>query len=111
MRRETSQTGEIERKAQKRWRVINTVITFYVDFGLWNCEKVIIGRVIILAVFKLETDNPSSKSVKSDGKQMDKVRQIVHPKFNHSIFKLRHYLSDANYPTDNPSQTDNPSLV
>ena len=31
-----------------------------------------------LTVFTLETDNPSSKSVKIDGKQMDEVRRIVH---------------------------------
>ena len=41
-----------------------------------------------MAVFILETDypsetdNPSSTSVKIDGKQKDKVRRIVHPKLS-----------------------------
>ena len=37
-----------------------------------------------LAVFTLETDYPSSKSVKIEGKQLDKVRWIIR-----SIFSLR----------------------
>ena len=45
-------------------------------------------------------------------KQMDKVRWIVHPKLRPFHFQIKtYYLSDASYPTDNPSQTDNPSLV
>ena len=45
-------------------------------------------------------------------KQMDKVRRIIHPKFRPFHFQIKtYYLSAANYPTDNPSQTDNPSLV
>ena len=63
MRRETSLTGAIERKRKKKWRVISKVITFYVNLGLQNCEKVrnykIIGRVVIMAEFILETDYPS----------------------------------------------------
>ena len=38
---------------------------------------------------------------------MDKVTRIVHPKLSGGF---HYYLSDA-YPTDNPSQTDNPFLV
>ena len=40
---------------------------------------------------------------------MDKVKWIVHPKLKwfHVQIKM-YYLSDANYPTDNLSQTDNP---
>ena len=69
-----------------------------------------------MAVFTLETNNPSSTSVKIDGKkkQMDKlkVKRIVHPKLRPFYFEIKtYYLSDANYPTDNPSQTDNPSVV
>ena len=61
---------------------------------------------------RLETDNPSSKSVKTDGKQMDKVRRIIHEIFRPFHFQIKtYYLSGANYPTDNPSQTDNPSLM
>ena len=59
-----------------------------------------------MAVFTLETDNPSSKSVKIDGKkkQMDKVKRIVHQKLSPFYFEIKtYYLSDANYPTDNPS--------
>jgi len=40
-------------------------------------------------------------------KQMNKVRWIVHPKLRPFHFQIKtYYLSDANYPTDNPSQTD-----
>ena len=43
---------------------------------------------------------------------MDKVRRIVHPKLESFHFQTKtYYLSDVNYPTDNPSQTNNPSLV
>ena len=63
-----------------------------------------------MAVFTLETENPSemdkpsSKSVKIDGKQMDKVRRIVHPKLTPFHFQTKtYYLSNANYPTDNLS--------
>ena len=54
-----------------------------------------------MTVFRPETDNPSSKSVKIDGKQMDKVRRIVHPKLRPFHFQIKtYYLSaDANYPT------------
>ena len=49
---------------------------------------------------------------KLTGKQMDKVRRIVHLKLRPFHFQIKtYYLSDANYPTDNPSQTDNLSLV
>ena len=58
-------------------------------------------------LYMSETDNPSSKSVKIDGKQMDKVRWIVPPKLRPFHFQIMtYYLSDANYPTDNPTQTD-----
>ena len=53
-----------------------------------------------MAVFTLETDNSSSKSVKIDGKKMEKVRRIVHPKLRPFHFQIKtYYLSDANYPT------------
>ena len=44
---------------------------------------------------------------------MDKVRWIVHTKLRPFCFQIRTCnLSDMNYyPTDNLSQTDNPSLV
>ena len=49
---------------------------------------------------------------KLTGKQMDKVRRIVHLKLRPFDFQIKtYYLSDANYPTDNPSQTDDLSLV
>ena len=49
---------------------------------------------------------------KLTGKQMDKVRRIVHLKLRPFDFQIKTcYLSDANFPTDNPSQTDNLSLV
>ena len=71
-----------------------------------------------MVVFTLETENPSetdkpsSESVKIDGKQMYKVKGIVHPKLRLFHFQIKtYYLSDANYRTDNPSQTDNSSLV
>ena len=52
--------------------------------------------------------NPS----KLTEKQMDKVRRIVHAKLRPVHFQITtYYLSDANYPTDNSSQTDNPSPV
>ena len=61
-----------------------------------------------MAVFTLETDNPS----KLTEKQMDKVSWIVHPKLRLFHFQIKtQCLSDANYPTDNPSQADNPSQV
>ena len=58
---------------------------------------------------------------KLTNKHMDKVRQIVHPKLKPCNFQLlirktyylkkTYHLYDANYPLDNPSQTENPSLV
>jgi len=37
-------------------------------------------------------------------KQMDKVRQIIHPKLRPFHFQIKtYYMSDENYPTDNPS--------
>ena len=58
-----------------------------------------------MAVFTLEMDDSSSKSDKIDGKQMDKVRRIVHLNVRPFHFQIKtYYLSDANYPTDNPSQ-------
>ena len=53
-----------------------------------------------MAVFTLETDNSSSKCVKIDGKKMEKVRRIVHPKLRPFHFQIKtYYLSDASYPT------------
>ena len=55
-----------------------------------------------------ETDNPSSNC---PSKLMDKVRRIVHSKGKPFPFQIKtYYLSDANYQTDNPSHTNNPSL-
>ena len=51
-----------------------------------------------------ETDNPSSKSVKIDGKQLDKARRIVHQKLSPFHFQIKTYcVYDTNSPTDNPS--------
>ena len=56
-----------------------------------------------------ETDNPSSNC---PSKLTDKVRRIVHSKLKPFPFQIEtYYLSDANYQTDNPSHTNNPSLV
>ena len=56
----------------------------------------------------IHLQNPS----KWTEKQMDKVRGIVHAKLRPFQFQITmYYLSDANYPTDNSSQTDNPTLV
>ena len=66
-----------------------------------------------MAFLPLETDYPSetyNPFLKSE--QMDKVRQIVHPKLRLFTFQImKYYLSDANCPTDNQSQADNPSLM
>ena len=68
-----------------------------------------------MAVFKLETDYPivyHQNPSKLTEKRIDKVRQIVHPKLRLFLFQMKtYYQSDANHPTDNPSQTDNPSLL
>ena len=54
----------------------------------------------------------SSKSIKIEGKKMDKVRRIVHLILRPLHFQIKtHYPSDANYPTEFASQTNNPSLV
>ena len=56
-------------------------------------------------------DNPSSKSIKIEGRT-DGVKWIVHPKLKWFHVQIKtYYLSDANYRTDNLSQMDNPSLV
>ena len=57
----------------------------------------------------LSLQNPS----KLKEKQMDKVRRIVHLKLRPLHFLIKtHYPSDANYPTEFASQTNNnPSLV
>ena len=61
------------------------------------------------AVHRLsETDNLSSNC---PSKLTDKVRRIVHSKLKPFPFQIKtYYLSDANYQTNNPSHTDNPSL-
>ena len=65
-----------------------------------------IGRFHTRRIIHLQ--NPS----KLTDKQMDKVRGIVHPKLEPCHFQIMtYYLSDVNYLTDNPSQTNNPSLV
>ena len=62
------------------------------------------------AVHRLSgTDNPSSNC---PSKLRDKVRRIIHSKFKLFHFQIKtYYLSDANHQTDNPSHTNNPSLV
>ena len=55
------------------------------------------------------TGNPSSNC---PSKLVDKVRRIVHSKLKPFHFQIKtYYLSDANYQTDNPSHTNDPSLV
>ena len=76
--------------------------------AVFQTVKIIPNRSMAVITLKTdhlsETDNPSSVSVKIDGKQMNKVRQIVHPKLRPFHFQTKtYYLSDANYPTDNPS--------
>ena len=58
-----------------------------------------------MAVFTLETDNPSSKSVKSNGKtEYGKSQAHYSSKLRPFHFQINtYYLSDSNYPTDNPS--------
>ena len=54
---------------------------------------------------RIETDNPSPKlMIKLTDKQMDKSGGLF-------IKLMTYYLSDKNYPIDNPIQTNNPSLV
>ena len=52
------------------------------------------------SIFKIRHNWRKSRWIKSSIQNKDR-----------SIFKLRRNLSDANYPTDKPSQTYNPSLV
>ena len=41
-----------------------------------------------------------------------KVRRVVHSKLKLFHFQIKtYYLSDANHQTDNPSHTNNPSLL
>ena len=55
------------------------------------------------------TDNPSSNC---PSKLADKVGRIVHSKLKPLHFQIKtYYLSDANYQTDNPSHTNDLSLV
>ena len=57
----------------------------------------------------LERIIPSSNC---PSKLTDKVRRIVHSKLNLFHFQFeKFYLSDANHQTDNPSHTNNQSLV
>ena len=57
----------------------------------------------------LERIIPSSNCL---SKLTDKVRQIVHSKLKLFHFQIKKYnLSDADHQTDNPSHTNNPSLV
>ena len=62
------------------------------------------------AVHRLsETDNPSSNY---PSKLMDNVRRIVHSKLKLFHFQIKtYYLSGANHQTDNPTHTNNQSLV
>ena len=57
----------------------------------------------------LERIIPSSNC---PSKLTDKVRRIVHSKLKLFHFQIKtYYLSDANHQTDNPSHTNNPSLM
>ena len=57
----------------------------------------------------LERIIPSSNCL---SKLTDKVRRIVHSKLKLLHFQIKkYYLSDADHQTDNPSHTNNPSLV
>ena len=57
-----------------------------------------------MAFFTLERDNHLQNPSKLSGKQMDKVRRIVHPKLRPFHFQIKtFYLSDVNYSTDKPS--------
>ena len=57
----------------------------------------------------LERIIPSSNC---PSKLKDKVRRIAHAKLKLFHFQIKsYYLSDANHQTDNPSHTNNPSLV
>ena len=57
----------------------------------------------------LERIIPSSNC---PSKLTDKGRRVVHSKLKLFHFQMKtYYLSDANHQTDNPSQTNNPSLV
>ena len=58
-----------------------------------------------MAVRRLsETDNPS---LNCPSKLTDKVRWIIHSKLKPFHFQIKtFYLSDANYQTDKPSQTN-----
>ena len=68
MRREKLRKRERSKEAQKGWRV-NTraisctrVITFlHLELDFRNCEKVIIGRIVLMAKVILETDYPSKQ--------------------------------------------------
>ena len=66
------------------------------------------GRAWLYTGF-LERIIPSSNC---PSKLTDKVRRIVHSKLKLFHFQIKkYYLSDAKYQTDNPSHTNNPSLV
>lgn len=59
-----------------------------------------------------ETDNPSYKSTKIEGKKTGKVRWNICPMLNPFHFHMKTgYPIDTNYPTDITSQTDNVSSV
>ena len=62
------------------------------------------------AVHRLsEMDNPSSNC---HSRLINNVKRIVHSKLKPFHFQIKtYYLSDANYQTDNPSHTNNRSLV
>ena len=54
-----------------------------------------------MAVFTLETDNTSSKSVKIKRKTDGQNQADCHPKLRGFHFQIKtYYLSDANDPTD-----------
>ena len=64
-------------------------------------------KYVCMYVCIIRLQNP----LKLTNKQVDKVRRMVHPKLEPFHFQIKtYYLSNANYLTDNPSQTNNPSL-
>ena len=57
-------------------------------------------------------DRQSIIKIRQNWRKKRWINWVVHPKFRPFDFQIKtYYLSDANYPTDNPSQKDNPSLA
>ena len=74
-------------------------------------DQTLTSKGVSLVVFTLETETCLQNPSKLRGKLRDKVRRIIRPKKGLRFHINSDYLSDTNYPTDNPPATDNPSLV